>query len=541
MVTATRSDVEIRAWDLGGFGDIAGAMRTASHIQSGGLVTRLVSTSPSAADKLGILAPDVPVARQSTDVLQIDVAGHYHDSRTNQDPKKVPHIFSEDMDNPSDRASVVPVYIKSGLVPKGSPIGIEVEGQPGNPMFYRPFREWDLPRPGQVDVRGLIMEAAGNLSPAGLERILGQTDNIAFSHFKPHMSAEEFLNSPYVRALKEAAENFDGNFALGLFFNGNLEEQVAVHALSEGYSMIMSDGTVFEGEHGRPALVFLGPQPQLMTTSLFVSATMPNIVTGDLSLSDSLYALVAMGGQGFFYDCPSWKQPTYNELRRMLPDDAAQIFAAGSMGDFHNGSPQHIETVAMTLADPSTSERYTESMRSAVTDEIESRFGPMEIDPEAEDGFYVQRGAPYLFQDAAEKVMYALANSPESLARVEATRKRIAESGAVPVIAISGDVLIPEGYMNFSWTAKEDPEISSILAEMEKKYKNHNTILDGFGLTKDYNDLIKIEYNLKGMDNILKSYIIQDSEKPLFYNLNKKLPQESITHMPDVLIPVESL
>ncbi len=158
-----RKPITIRAWDLGGFGDIAGAMRVASHLSSGGLEVIIRATGPGALNKLNILQPDVDVAANQVPdenrYLHVDVAGHYFDNRTDMDMGKVPHIFIEDMDNPQNREGIVPVYVKSGLVAKGRQVSEEMCGSVQNPMFYRPFREWDLPKPGERNVKALIMEA----------------------------------------------------------------------------------------------------------------------------------------------------------------------------------------------------------------------------------------------------------------------------------------------------------------------------------------------------------------------------------------------
>jgi hypothetical protein len=53
------TEVIVRAYDLGGFGDVAGAMRMASYLSRQGFRTKIKSFSPSALSKLQILNPDV--------------------------------------------------------------------------------------------------------------------------------------------------------------------------------------------------------------------------------------------------------------------------------------------------------------------------------------------------------------------------------------------------------------------------------------------------------------------------------------------------
>src|SRR3989338_741541 len=113
----------VRAYDLGGFGDIAGAMRVASYFQRTGIHTCLDPKSESARKKLTILSPDVAqnglISETKGPVVQVDIAGHYRDSR-NHSNGDVPHHFTEDMDNPQSRRMVVPIYLKTGLTARNT-------------------------------------------------------------------------------------------------------------------------------------------------------------------------------------------------------------------------------------------------------------------------------------------------------------------------------------------------------------------------------------------------------------------------------------
>ncbi len=151
----------VRVYDLGGFGDIAGAMRVASHLHRVGHSVELSPKSASAHQKLKILQPDVDYSDtpvESKESIEVDIAGYYRDSRSPQDLATAPHHFTEDMDNSENRRYEVPIYLKTGFVPR-------LEGRvPGNgrhpaPLFYRPYREWDLPKPAERDVRRAIVDA----------------------------------------------------------------------------------------------------------------------------------------------------------------------------------------------------------------------------------------------------------------------------------------------------------------------------------------------------------------------------------------------
>ncbi len=456
--------VIIRAWDLGGFGDIAGAMRVASHISSGGLEVIIRATGFSAARKLAILQPDVAVADYPViggDYINVDVAGHYFDDRTDQDKGKTPHVFIEDMDNPEKREGIVPIYIKTGLLAKGRQVNHELGGSSQNPMFYRPFREWDLPKPGERDAKAMVINAmkGKGADTTELEELLGRTDNIAFGHFRPGIDPTYFLESNYITALTEAAINSPENFALGVFFDKEQEEKVAKDAAFRGFHVIKSDGTKIEPKqdsgHYIPknlAIVFLGPQPQLTTTSLFLSATMPNIVTGDLSLSDALYGLVAMDGPAFFYDCPAWKEPSYHELARIIQqhdESAATAFRSGSIFGYERPSRENLGQAASVFRSRTADNSYKQKMRDGINAEILKRFGEAPVPAYFQNGLYVPRGAAYLFQDAVEAVLYALMENPELMERVEQGRKETARGRKAKVPATIGAQFIPYSDSNF--------------------------------------------------------------------------------------------
>jgi len=462
------ADVEVRAYDLGGFGDIAGALRVASHLQRTGVSVTINPKSESAGQKLTILHPDVPKGKGKPQCIKVDVAGHYRDDR-NAPNKEVPHHYTEDMDNPVDRRDTVPLYLKTGLMPLGRQISGEFGGYWNNPMFYRPFREWDLPKPRDRNVKDLILQSMlDGKSPfsasfmgrvfrqrkSALERLLGSSENISFAHFQPGLNPDYFFGHPYMRLMELAAGHWKKSFVTGVFFNQSLEQKVAEEARVRGYSYFRRKDQ-FIGDKDKPTLLFLGPQPQVRTTSLFLSATMPNLVTGDLSLSDALYGVFAMNGPGFFYDCPEWKIPTLHALMQILhqSDEATcQIMVLGSLNievpeEKRKDFLEDLSLVAHVLAEREYSESYRGWLKLAVEHEVTRRFGHNTLLPYSLplDGFYVPPGAPYLFQDATRAVVAALLERPELFSEIENRRRRL--MGDVPVIVVSPGVLadkIPE-------------------------------------------------------------------------------------------------
>ncbi|MEK6968713.1 MAG: hypothetical protein AABX51_08895 [Nanoarchaeota archaeon] len=420
-------DVEIRAYDLGGFGDVAAALRTASYLKRLGISTAIRATSLTAFDKLHLLIPDVPVLLDPTKaIIKVDIAGHYKDDRLLNQPE-VPHIYAEDMDNPTNRRSSFPLHIKTGLESRGRQVDNLFGGFCENPLFYRPLREDELPTAGKRDARSQLMQIFQGKSQ-GLEQILDSAERIGFGHFRPNIRPDLFFNSAYIKALEAAAGAYDSGFVLGLFFDQTTEQEITEYAHKTAYTFVHRDGTVTKGSASKPVLLFLGLQDQLTTTSLFLSATMPNIVTGDLSLSDALYGILAMQGPGFFYDCPIWKKYTRNELDKILNEVSpitADIFRAGSKIHHPEGLDDSMEEVAKTLAEKDRAETYTQLMKAGIQGVINRRFGHTPITDKPTYGFYVPPGSGFLYQDAVAQVVLTLLDNPNLLQEVEEKRKKI--------------------------------------------------------------------------------------------------------------------
>ena len=516
----------VRAYDLGGFGDIAGAMRVASHLQRTGVPTKIKTKSKGAMQKLKILKPDVDYSfseKPSKGVIEVDVAGHYKDDR-NKDDSDVPHHYTEDMDNPSTRKQVVPIYLKTGLTEKEARVPGRVFGQA--PMFYRPYREWDLPKVNERDPRKQIIDAilpdsmtlfllGRNLNR--LENTLDQIGSFGFAHLSPAIQSihpAEILEHPYFFAVHKAALNTEKNYAVGLFVGPEMERGLSIFALEKYWNVIRSNGHIQKFDKDLPTLIFLGPQQQTTTTGLFLSANMPNLVTGDLSLSDAMYALLAMEGQGFFYETPGWKAPTFNELSRMLGrynKTLSQLFFLGS--NLFEIKPEEraryfreLEYVANIFADPTLTEQYRDEMKLALTDEIKRRFGET-VKVNKEGDFYIPAGAPYLIEDATAKVVEMLQDDSTLLATAEKARHAI--RNGLPVTVDVRGVLQAEPISN-----KAIPGFT---------YKN--LYLDSYDIPKYYSD----PYGENKLENII-NYPYSSFKNTDIYSLKEiKKPHKNIT------------
>ena len=538
-------DVEVRAYDLGGYGDIAGAIRLASHLQRTGLTTVLYATSESALSKARTLQPDVPIEQTPSKArIFLDVAGHYKDSR-NRDETEVPHLYVEDMDNPQSRREAVPLYLKTGLQPVGEQIKAKYGGFSQNPLFYRPFREWDLPQPDQRDVRKLLLEAFSSSpsrsSPAthskaeataisqidarsALENALDRVERFAFAHFRPHLRGEDFFNSSYLRLVTEMAKEYDTRFALGFFFGNPLENEIAEKAQAMGYGVVRKSQNTFQaGDSKMPVLIFLGPQPQLRTTSLFLSANMPTIVTGDLSLSDALYGVLAQEGPAFFYDCPTWKRPTFEELNLImsqlsLPQCAFFNAMSNKEKAFPLPSDQDLKPNLELLDRELHHSEYRDTMQQALRKEIVHRFGrkwkwngTLSENGRSADGFSIPAGVPFFLQDAAEAVVRRLHDDPKAHAEIEKSRKRIAlERNKTLITEGELDSVIPSSFI----------PLSSIIPKEYLLSKSHNipeSILAGY-LQQSFFAVNKDHY----LQNMLSSLYL-----PLIKPLKEQIYKES--------------
>ena len=464
MAKSAESDVIVRAYDLGGFGDIAGATRLASFLNIIGLDTKIKATSSSALEKLKLLRPDVTFGNgeiKDNNALQVDIAGHYRDRR-NGPNYDVPHHYTEDMDNLNDRRLEVPLYLKSGLMEQAQGIPKSFNLGPHAPMFYRPFREWDLPQSGKRDAVGEIIEALSNngtLAKLGKKGIieyvnlLDSHNRIGFAHLSPEIQSQDprvILEHPYFHAIHTAHVNNNGQrFAVGMFVGKDLETKLCETALLNYWNAVDSNGRVISSNPDLPTLLFLGPQPQVTTTSLFLSSDIPTLVTGDLSLSDALYGLIAMKGPAFFYEAPSWKTPTLLELMKILNkrNPALPIiqFVGGNFNNNHIKiiAPQEIidqgfSEVVNIFGNKNNARDYAELMRQAIRDEIQRRFGDVQVVGEQKNGLYIRPGAPYLLQDATAMIVETLRENPDALAETEKARKMLKDGVPVSINVQTG-------------------------------------------------------------------------------------------------------
>ncbi|MBI2574359.1 hypothetical protein HYV82_00560 [Candidatus Woesearchaeota archaeon] len=436
-----KPEAVVRAYCMGGWGDVAAALRIASHLQHSGLQTLIWAPSEEPRRILSLMAPDVVVVAHTdrNNGTHIDVSCPYTDD-PNLTSLGPPHVFSEELDwGGKPRNRIAPVYLRTGLQTIAQADGIG--DFPQSPMFYRPYREWELPEPEKRAARDLLINSMHTSQSrlSGLEGILGRTDRIAFARFNPYASAEHVMNSRYMQAVRMAAGHYDTNFAVGILCGNELEQHIIAHPLGRSFSIVRSDGEVIGYAPRKPAIIFPGPQPQLTATSMFLSADMPNLVTGHASLSDGIYGLIAMEGQGFFYDCAHWEIITFRETIRILQnhdDAAASSFTTGSTtwedtvarNGAENTRNEFIGNVAAILAAKHSSSSYAGKMRDAFAAEIQRRYGfSIGRTDKGDNGLYVQR-APFLIQDAVETIIRTLLADHTILKALEEERRAIAST-----------------------------------------------------------------------------------------------------------------
>lgn len=463
-------DVIVRAYDLGGYGDIAGALRVAEYFSRVGIDVGIMPVSPGAREKLRVLEPHCPyrvVGDDYSSSILVDVAGHYFDSRVKR-MISAPHLFVEDMDNPDNRVAEVPLYLKTGFVQKPVDSQAAILGIQDLPLFYRPYKEDEIPARKNLDpIELIVKQLERSTGFFGSERTdyfaqvysaLSGASRVSFAHFNPAATRWSILTSPFFLHFHRAARNSWEKYVLGLFLGsakGNefvaaLEnsvwfdeipkavfDKIARNKLGVNY---VSKDYVRIKDKNFPTIVFLGPTPQLETSKMFLSATVPPLVTGDLSLSDALYFLLAKDGPGFFYDCPGWKVPTFDALRQMIvrpvlknvsllnPPDDLSVFLMKVVDEVIDGVgdiPRFLEVIdalsvfrqfdsdafsrdilSKVFTYDFAAQHYAASLKRSLEDEIISRFGRL---PKISDG-KVPHGSPFLLQDAAADIVQLLLN-----------------------------------------------------------------------------------------------------------------------------------
>lgn len=420
----TDRPIIVRAYDLGGYGDIAGALRVTDYLASQGKNAHILPMSDDASDKIDILEPDqqrkLPTNSQPLqNAIIIDVAGHYKDSRISN-TLPAPHLFMEDMDNPQDRTSLAPLYIKTGLQNHDISEAVKACGIHSNPLFYRPYKEQEIPAsldPAELIIKQILrrqIQKTGNTEPTDLTKLIFNTThkipNIGFAHCRPEYELLiDIASTPYIHAIEESAKHSSEQYAVGLFIQSDTQCLIT-NTIRERFNII-SANFIYLKDTSHPTLYLLGPTPQLQTSQMFLSATIPTLVTGDLTLSDALYFLLAKDGPGFFYDCPDWKIPTMQELERILEDHDRKtkyIFR-----NFQYQEPSF-------FSDKTQIDNYRQNLKEALRKEITKRFGPI---PEYTNG--IPPRTPFLFQDTAGLVIDKLLTDDAFFEKVENKRQKI--------------------------------------------------------------------------------------------------------------------
>lgn len=479
-------DVVIRAYDLGGYGDIAGALRVTDYFSRQGIDVGILPDSKGAKEKLLTLEPNCSwIVNQEAEfgAVLVDVAGHYLDNRSSG-TSQPPHFFVEDMDNTSDRTKEVPLYLKTGFVKKPLPDNLKITGLQAQPLFYRPYKEHDLPTRSAIDPLEIItkhLEAKTKLTGAEKEKYVAEVfsalngiDNVGIAHYQPGVGSQDILESAYLEGVISAAKNSNKKYAVCLFVNSGIEKRLRYLLHEEGQKInLVSANGVKIIDSKAPYIILLGPTPQDKVSKLFLASNIPPLVTGDLSLSDQLYFLLAKDGPGFFYDCAGWKAPTQKELDKLLcsrlgvkdtadfcsidgiVDGIAEKLPDISLNDFvlfaktfsvwagfgwvDNSSAQRNEKldrftrskmsyvkkctdkVVKVLIDGQEMSRYTTGMRRALSLEIKERFGK---EPVVENGRIIDK-SPFLFQDCASIVVKSLLENKEMHETAEKRRQEL--------------------------------------------------------------------------------------------------------------------
>ncbi len=420
-------DVLIRAVNLGGYGDVASAQRMASHLQQRGISSALFVSDIRTSDVLDIIGCDVPYY-DGTEVLHsariiLDTPSVPKKFQSFSEPHYVPHLLVQDMNKEADFSKSSGLFLQPGFERRGAAVIAERFGGYGvSPLFHRPYHEQDLPMPGEFDARQILL--SHDLS---LESLVSAADKIMFMHVAPSHSALQVLSGSYLRSVGEASKQSGQKYFVGIIGSCLWESELRYDdALScVPYSVRFSDGQIRVGANPDVLLSFLGSFSQVDAESLFISASAPCIMTGNLSLSDAMYSLMARKGQGFFYDAPIWERNTFRGLINALGqrEKTAQIFIGNSMKGSQFEQEFKSSIFSQVFYDDGACKEYSEGMRDALWQMVERLHGAAR--PSGLSFPAIPYNSSFIIEDAAEAVVRTLLYEPGLLAEINARRQSI--------------------------------------------------------------------------------------------------------------------
>ena len=310
--------------DLGGFGDVVAAAKIGDGLTMQGHDVAYKFYWNSAKQKAEMLFPgrDFPSERERDEYeygkpLKIDAIG-------GSGAGLEADIFVDQVDHDSCQSGT-PILLVPGFNEKyayvSTPI-VSMEGESEiaefkslSPTFYKPFGLDRLPNPGEENIRDVITENVRSMGGGEAKRALGECQRIGVCYAYNSDSAMNFVDWLY-KSTEFSSEK------LGVVVLAKTEIKREVEdGLNRGYhkfTTIGSDGEVHVEKSSNLLVAVIATQPQELTTRLFWSAEMPNLVTGGQSLSDAVYGLVFGKGQGFFYEANTWKFDSFKGIARII-------------------------------------------------------------------------------------------------------------------------------------------------------------------------------------------------------------------------------
>lgn len=357
--------------DLGGFGDVVSSIKIGEALQAKGhqVSYYMDDDSQSLPGKLNAIFPDLAATYRTTqDIvsdttsLRINVVGPIlsrPDIYVSEFNDECPHFPL-----PSAAYICTGVSAKEGdraVLPRPVPMGMFSFHVP---MFYAPYRKAELPEPGEEDIRSVITGSVRHSFEPDALKAINNCEMIGVCYTNNEADLVSF-------SMQAAVASAASGKRIGIvaFQPGETEHQDTIMKRCErgSLSCIATDGSLLGGEGSAVTVIMLPSVPQTVSTRILWASEMPNVVTGDHSLSDAMHALAFGNGQGFIYEMNRWKHNLCMEMASLIAkhDASSGSLFYGCTDSLWVPERYHSNLIASVLAGKAR-DSYAEAQRSAL-------------------------------------------------------------------------------------------------------------------------------------------------------------------------------
>ena len=364
-------DVTIRVFELGGFGDVVAAVKMGEALSEQEHTVTYQLHDLKVKHKFDTLFPGLKSAftynNETHGELTIAVIGNGYNTCNDVFVGEFDYLES----SPNRPVTIMPglsdyyAYVDTPFNRRAQHSAVK-EFSLLTPMFYAPYRLDALPKPGEENIREVIIENVWSMKSDKARDMLYKSERIGVCYAAMPESIVKFANQ-----LRIASNGFARKrLGVAVLSDANTEKKVKEQLLEKGgYAIIGSDAKIEGDANSKVLVAMLGTKPQTVTTSLFFSSEMPNLVTGDGSLSDAIYALTFLNGQGFFYEPNPWKSQTTEGITKLMSrqsENAERSFsqAAKFLQRYSYGKIDR-NPIASVLSSERNMDSYTKGQRDS--------------------------------------------------------------------------------------------------------------------------------------------------------------------------------